>query len=304
MKTKSSQQAELELYSPLNQRIAVKVLEAVLIQPEDKAPTCHLLIQVNYPTYQLIENNALFNLLADQLLISSSYTFEAREIEIDLRLKPHSLPDLLNHAQTPDEIIAFLAQLEPTQPEGFLLNSENWLAVAVTQSEILPSEFEGGTLKVGYQTVWAKPEHLKQQLMATVRVPISQIVTRYLQVNGIEYEETSEGVLRLNYRGQNGEWICLIKLDEASQQCAVYSILPNSIPEIGRKACAVMLAYTNYDLEIGNFEIDLEDGELRYRTAIDVTGDRLSPALFENLLATNVNTMDCFFLELLQFQSL
>ena len=305
MKTKSSDRAEIGFYSSRNQRIAAQLLEVVLIQPDDEVSVCNLLIQVNYPTYQLIQNDGLFNLFADQVLVSSSYTFEAREIEIDLRLKPQFLAYLLDRAQTPDEIVDFFAQLKTTEPDGFLLNSENWLAVAVVQAESLPAEFEdGGTLKAGYQTLWEKPEILKQQLMASVSDPFSTTVIEYLQANGIEYEEASEGVLRLRYGGQNGEWICLIKLDEATQQCAVYSVLPDLIPEKGRKACAVMLAYTNYDLTIGNFEIDLEDGELRYRTAIDLSGDRLTPALFENLLTTNVNTMDRYFLELQQFHQL
>jgi hypothetical protein len=43
----------------------------------------------------------------------------------------------------------------------------------------------------------------------------------------------------------------------------------------------------NYDMIIGNFELDLRDGEVRYKTSIDFEGDRLSFAYINNLVYTN-----------------
>lgn len=43
---------------------------------------------------------------------------------------------------------------------------------------------------------------------------------------------------------------------------------------------------------LGNFELDFSDGEIRYKTSIDVEGDRLTPALVQNLVYTNVMMMD------------
>ena len=52
----------------------------------------------------------------------------------------------------------------------------------------------------------------------------------------------------------------------------------------------------NYGLIIGNFEMDFSDGEVRYKTSIDVEDededDRLSVALIKNLVYANVLTMD------------
>jgi hypothetical protein len=43
---------------------------------------------------------------------------------------------------------------------------------------------------------------------------------------------------------------------------------------------------------IGNFELDLVDGEIRFKTSNDVKNDRLSSALFQPLVYTNVVMMD------------
>jgi hypothetical protein len=45
---------------------------------------------------------------------------------------------------------------------------------------------------------------------------------------------------------------------------------------------------------IGNFEMDFEDGEIRYKTSIDVEGDSLSSALIKRLVYANVMMMDAY----------
>jgi len=43
---------------------------------------------------------------------------------------------------------------------------------------------------------------------------------------------------------------------------------------------------------IGNFELDFVDGEIRYKTSIDVQGDFLSFELIKQLVYANVMMMD------------
>ncbi len=52
------------------------------------------------------------------------------------------------------------------------------------------------------------------------------------------------------------------------------------------------IAKANYGMMIGNFELDFTDGEIRYKTSIDVEGDRLSFALLKRLVYANVTMMD------------
>lgn len=304
MKQKIKTQQSLTFYSDRGEPLLTQLTLVVLDEYEDQQPVCELEVSVDYTTYQRIYQESLFNLLADQLLVGLQDSLEERVVEISLKLKPNLCRSLIHSAVQLEDIVSDLTQQSLTSDKSFLLSTEAWLATEFKQVLLLPPELQGtGELKSGYQTLWAKPDRLRQQLRVSPS-SISVTATQYLQNNGVEYETPEENVLRLKYQGQNGEWICLIKLDEANQHCAVYSVLPDLIPEVGRKACAVMLSYINYDLSIGNFEIDLEDGELRYRTAIDVNGSHLTPTLFENLLATNISMMDRFLPELQQFQTL
>jgi hypothetical protein len=99
-------------------------------------------------------------------------------------------------------------------------------------------------------------------------------------------------VLQMGFRGENGQWTCIAQAREEQSQFLFYSLCPVNAPEDRRPAVAELLTRANYGLFIGNFELDLDDGEIRYKTSIDVEGDRLSPALVQQLAYANVFTMD------------
>jgi hypothetical protein len=101
-----------------------------------------------------------------------------------------------------------------------------------------------------------------------------------------------EPVLYITYQGKSGRWNCCAKAREEQQQFVFYSVCPITAPESQRQAIAEFIARANYDMIIGNFELDFRDGEIRYKTSIDVEGDRLSFACINNLVYANVNMMD------------
>ena len=98
--------------------------------------------------------------------------------------------------------------------------------------------------------------------------------------------------LRLAFKGKNGQWDCYTKAREEQQQAVFYSVCPVTALKIKRNKIAEFIARANYGLILGNFELDFNDGEIRYKTSIDVEDDRLTAALIRNLVYTNVLTMD------------
>lgn len=47
--------------------------------------------------------------------------------------------------------------------------------------------------------------------------------------------------------------------------------------------------------QLGDSDRRWSDGEIRYKTSIDVEGDRLTPALIKRLVYANVMMMDTYF---------
>jgi hypothetical protein len=101
--------------------------------------------------------------------------------------------------------------------------------------------------------------------------------------------------LVLSFRGRSGSWQCFANVDEERQWFSFFSILPSNVPEDKRPAVAEFLTRANYGLVIGNFEMDYNDGEVRYKTSIDVEGGELTPKMIENMMQANLMTLDRYF---------
>ena len=100
-----------------------------------------------------------------------------------------------------------------------------------------------------------------------------------------------ETVLSLHFVGQNGHWICYAQAREEQQQFVFYSVCPMAMPDFKRAAVAEFVTRANYGMIIGNFELDYNDGEVRYKTSLDVEGTALNSALVRQADYANVLMM-------------
>jgi hypothetical protein len=94
------------------------------------------------------------------------------------------------------------------------------------------------------------------------------------------------------YAGENGRFNCLARVREEQSQFLFYSTCPVNVPEDKRAAMAEFITRANYGLILGNFEMDYRDGEVRFKTSIDVEGGELTDGMLRNLTYANVLTMD------------
>ena len=105
-------------------------------------------------------------------------------------------------------------------------------------------------------------------------------------------EMEGKTILRTGFSGKNGKWTCFAQARENQSQFIFYSVSPNAAPQDKIPAAVEFITRANYGLVIGNFEMDLADGEIRYKTSIDVEGDELSFALIRQTVYANVMTMN------------
>ena len=99
-------------------------------------------------------------------------------------------------------------------------------------------------------------------------------------------------VLSLNYNGKHANWTCYAQAREEQQQVIFYSVCPVTAPAERRAALAEFITRANYGLIIGNFELDFEDGEIRYKTSLDAEDVVLTPTIFKNVVYANLSMMD------------
>jgi hypothetical protein len=101
-----------------------------------------------------------------------------------------------------------------------------------------------------------------------------------------------QSALQVSFQGENGKWNCYARAREEQQQFVFYSICPVNAPAEKRLAVAEFITRANCGMMLGNFELDFNDGEISYKTSIDVEGDRLTTALIQRLVYANVMMMD------------
>ena len=90
----------------------------------------------------------------------------------------------------------------------------------------------------------------------------------------------------LSLRMRNKKLDCgyLFRVQEKNNLLAVYGILPFLIPESHQSAAMLLITQINYDMLIGNLEMDINDGEIRYKNAIDVEAVGIDENTIEHLL--------------------
>lgn len=88
-------------------------------------------------------------------------------------------------------------------------------------------------------------------------------------------------------------WKFFAQVIEEQRRIAFYSVCPITVPEGRRPEVADFLTRANYGLANGNFELDFEDGEIRFKTVLEVD-ESLSPRLVKKVVRFNGLAMETY----------
>ncbi|MEO5899558.1 MAG: YbjN domain-containing protein [Ilumatobacteraceae bacterium] len=114
------------------------------------------------------------------------------------------------------------------------------------------------------------------------------VVADVLVADGRPFQVQSDGqTLQFEFAAADVTWRCFVRvLDE--RIVLVYSQLPQRVLRVRRAAVIELITRLNYELPLGNLEMDLADGEVRFRTSIDIVAIALDQDGVRQLLHTNV----------------
>lgn len=125
---------------------------------------------------------------------------------------------------------------------------------------------------------------------------ILDVVERFLESDDWPVSRV-EGrtVIKTGFEGKNGQFTCYAQERNEQEQFVFYSIFPVRTPENKTHEVAEFVTRANYGMIIGNFELDYSDGEIRYKTSVDVEDSDVSEPLVRHMMYANVLTMDKYF---------
>jgi hypothetical protein len=114
-----------------------------------------------------------------------------------------------------------------------------------------------------------------------------------LDERGFHYELIADDtLLRFRVQGRSAAYHCSIRTDEEWEQAVLLVGSTVLVPERARLRACELFTRANFGLRIGCFELDVDDGEWRYRVSVDVEGGALTPRMVNVMLSAALVAMD------------
>jgi protein-tyrosine phosphatase len=122
--------------------------------------------------------------------------------------------------------------------------------------------------------------------------PMLQIVERTFEGEGWKYQRLPGVTLLVSTLALMGTDVPLVlTTQEAAQRLVVTADTKVYAPQASRAAVGELLHRLNWNQVLGAFDMDLSDGQVRYRVAIDVEGGTLAATMVKNMVATGVGAV-------------
>ena len=125
------------------------------------------------------------------------------------------------------------------------------------------------------------------------RETFAGLVLRFFEDQSWPVAEIEPGELyETAFEGEHGVWPCRVHCYEAERRLVFISAFAGIVPDDQRTAIGELCNRANFGLAVGNFELDHDGGEVRFRTSLDATEAWPDVELVRNVVVANVLTFD------------
>lgn len=140
------------------------------------------------------------------------------------------------------------------------------------------------------------PEDFEAEQEHANGVQAFAMLGRYLADNDWQpLQVPDKYIYRILFRGNNAALHCYAQIRVEAEQLLFYVMAPIKVEEPLRPAVAEFITRANYGMYIGNFEMDYNDGEVRYKSSLDFEGVGLSDIMIRNAIYPAMQLMDKYF---------
>jgi hypothetical protein len=98
--------------------------------------------------------------------------------------------------------------------------------------------------------------------------------------------------IAISISGNNGTFQCIADAREDEERFIFLSICSANVPNDKRVLMSELLTRINYGSFLGNFEMDYEDGQIRYKTSICCKNSELTINIIEHIVMADIVMMD------------
>jgi len=125
---------------------------------------------------------------------------------------------------------------------------------------------------------------------------LSDLVINLFEEEEQDYEILDdEKTFRTHFHGSNSSFSTYVFAYNEERLLRTYSKCPIKIPHQKLSAITELIARINLDLSIGNFDIDLEEGIVLFRTSMKICTENPGQQIIGTLIFGNCMSMDQYF---------
>jgi len=110
----------------------------------------------------------------------------------------------------------------------------------------------------------------------------------------IGYSTSDDQAIRTDLRGEIAVYRIVARVEVEAELFQVFGYSPVRIPQGCAPAIAEAIIRANYGLRIGKFELDLDDGELRFHVAQILVYESVGEEVIDRMIGTAINMLDMY----------
>lgn len=126
------------------------------------------------------------------------------------------------------------------------------------------------------------------------RRELQLIIADTLRGNGQLFHRLTPSAFGMRVRQPRATYDVILMASEETRLVSCYVTHSVLFPAPRRGALAEAITRANWTFGMGSFDLDVDEGTLRFRTAIDVEGGALVPTMLNNMIGTSLYTMERF----------
>ena len=121
---------------------------------------------------------------------------------------------------------------------------------------------------------------------------IGQALEELFKRENWNYQKRSDRTYYFGFRGESNRFDFWAIIHEKGDILTIYAIVPILVPDEKKPVIYDFLHRANYDLMLGNFEIDGRDGEIRYKVSQDFCNTTPSLEILDRMIDCALSMVD------------
>lgn len=122
--------------------------------------------------------------------------------------------------------------------------------------------------------------------------PAFQSLCDHFEQNELKHHTNAEQqIILATFSGKAGVYHLAATAGRGDELCQVFGAVPFQVPDGCRPAICETLAYINFGLKLGKFELNPNDGELRFQVA-SIVGEQVDDETIERLVGGTICMLD------------